>query len=163
MTTAGLSALGSTTKVLLKIATKPDRESPEYAVWIEQQDFLGFLRAERQREEVVLYAGLVTHCFLYGIAVPSSAVVPPVNVDDLLHWSVRPVFLLEAISRLPGKALRSGRYWIETPLNRSCAPKTLKLGEQLLFIRDFDGYRDDRSLRRTLAKGGSTVEPTLHA
>jgi hypothetical protein len=63
MTTTGLSALGSTAKALVQIATKPDRQSPQYAAWIEQQDFLGFLRAERQREDVVLYAGL-THCFL---------------------------------------------------------------------------------------------------
>ena len=140
MTTAGSSALGSTAKVLLKIATKPDRESPEYAVWIEQQDFLDFLRAERQREEVVLYAGLMPHCFLCGIAVPSSAVVPPV-VDDLLHWSGDPCSSWKFLGYPEGSSER--QVLIETPLNR-IAPKTLKLGEQLLFIRDFDGYRDDR-------------------
>ncbi len=141
MTTAGSSALGSTAKVLLKIATKPDRESPEYAVWIEQQDFLDFLRAERQREEVVLYAGLAPHCFLYGIAVPSSAVVPPV-VDDLLHWSCDPCSSWKFLGYPEGSSER--QVLIEPPLSH-IAPKTLKLGEQLLFIRDFDGYRDDRT------------------
>lgn len=88
MTTAGLPALGSTTGALIQMATKPDRQSREYGAWIEQEDFLAFLRDERQRDEVVLYAGL-THCFLYGIAVPSSA-VSPIDVDDLLGWSCNP-------------------------------------------------------------------------
>ena len=56
MTTAGLSALGSTAKALVQIATKPDRQSRLYAEWVEQQDFLEFLRAHIQRDEVVLYA-----------------------------------------------------------------------------------------------------------
>ncbi len=88
MTTAGLSAPGSTAKAILQFATKPDRQSPQYAAWIEQQDFLEFLRAGRQGEEVVLYAGLA-HCFLYGIAVPSSPVTA-VDVDDLPGWSGNP-------------------------------------------------------------------------
>lgn len=102
MTTTGLSAPGSTANAILQTATKPNRQSPQYAVWIEQQDFLEFLRAGRRSEDVVLYAGL-THCFLYGIAVPSSAVTA-VDVDDLLGWSC-PFSTWGAMARLPGRRI----------------------------------------------------------
>lgn len=141
MTTAGLSALGSTAKALVQIATKPDRQSPQYAAWIEQQDFFEFLRAERRREDVVLYAGL-THCFLYGIAVPSSAVAP-VDVDDLLGWSCNP-FSSWGLCHGYREGASERQMWIEPPLS-SCGSRTLELGEQLLFIREFDGHRDDRT------------------
>src|SRR5690606_36114624 len=69
MTTAGLPALGSTTRTLIQMATKPDRQSREYGAWIKQEDFLAFLRDERQRDEGVLYAGL-THCFCMASRCP---------------------------------------------------------------------------------------------
>lgn len=34
--------------------------------------------------------------------------------------------------------------WIEPPLS-GCRSRTLELGEQLLFVREFDGHRDDRT------------------
>jgi hypothetical protein len=141
MTNVGLSSPGATARALVQIATKPDRLSPEYAAWIEQQDFLGFLRAERQRDEVILYAGL-THCFLYGIAVPSSAVAP-VDVDDLMGWSCNP-FSSWGLCHGYREGSSERQMWIEPPLS-SCGSKTLELGEQLLFIREFDGHRDDRT------------------
>lgn len=141
MNTAGLSALGSTVQPLLKIATKPDRQSPQYAAWIEQRDFLEFLRAERRSKNVVLYAGL-PHCFLYGIAVPTSAVTP-VDMDDLLGWSCNP-FSSWGPCHGYWEGSSERQMWIEPPLSH-CGSKTLEHGEQLLFIREFDGYRDDRS------------------
>ncbi|MEY6434037.1 hypothetical protein ABC977_16655 [Thioalkalicoccus limnaeus] len=141
MTTAGLSAPGSTANAILQTATKPDRLSPQYSAWIEQQDFLAFLRAGRCSEEVVLYAGL-THCFLYGIAVPSSAVTA-VDVDDLLGWSCNP-FSTWGLCHGYREGASERQMWIEPPLS-SCGSKTLELGEQLLFIREFDGHRDDRT------------------
>ena len=141
MTTAGLSALGSTAKALVRIAPKPDRQSPEYATWIGQQAFLGCLRAERQRDEIVLYAGL-THCFLYGIAVPSLAVTP-VDVDDVAGWSCNP-FSSWGLCHGYREGSLERQMWIEPPLSSS-GSKTLELAEQLLFIREFDGHRDDRT------------------
>lgn len=141
MTTAGLPALGSTTRALIQMATKPDRQSQEYGAWIEQEDFLAFLRDERQRNEVVLYAGL-KHCFLYGIAVPSSA-VSPIDVDDLLGWSCNP-FSSWGLRHGYREGASERQMSIEPPLS-SCGSKTLKHGEQLLFIREFDGHRDDRT------------------
>lgn len=141
MTTAGLSALGSTAKALVRIAPKPDRQSPEYATWIKQQAFLGFLRAERQRDETVLYAGL-THCFLYGIAVPSSAVTP-VDVDDVPGWSCNP-FSSWGLCHGYREGSLERQMSIGPPLS-SNGSKTLELAAQLLFIREFDGHRDDRT------------------
>lgn len=141
MTTAGLSAPCSTANALLQVATKPDRQSPQYAAWIEQQDFLEFLRAGRRSEDVVLYAGL-THYFLYGIAVPSSAVTP-VDVDDLLGWSCNP-FSSWGLCHGYREGASERQMWIEPPLS-SCGSRTLELGEQLLFIREFDGHWGDRT------------------
>ncbi len=89
-TATGLSAPGSIANALLQIATKPDRQSQQYAAWIEQQDLLEFLRAGRQREDVVLvlYAG-PTHYFLYGIVV-SSLAVTAVGVGGLPDRSGNP-------------------------------------------------------------------------
>lgn len=53
MTAAGLSALGSTAKTLLQIATNPDRASPRHVAWtVEQRDFLEFPRAESRSTEI---------------------------------------------------------------------------------------------------------------
>ncbi|MFU8894858.1 MAG: hypothetical protein ACNA8J_00575 [Gammaproteobacteria bacterium] len=141
MTTAGLSAPAYTARAVLQIATKPDRQSPQYAAWIEQQDFLEFLRTGRRSEEVVLYAGL-THCFLYGIAVPSSAVTA-VDVDDLLGWNCDPSSTW-GLWHGNREGASGRKTWIEPPLS-SCGSRTLERGEQLLFIREFDGHRDDRT------------------
>lgn len=141
LTTTGLPALGSTTRALIPMATKPNRQSHEYGAWIEQEDFLPFLRDERQRDEVVLYAGL-THCFLYGIAVPSSA-VSPIDVYDLLGWSCNP-FASWGLCRGYREGASERQMWIEPPLN-SCGSTMLGHEEQLLFMREFDGHRDDRT------------------
>ncbi|MBF0296286.1 MAG: hypothetical protein HQL96_13945 [Magnetococcales bacterium] len=134
-------SLGATAKSLVKIATKPDRQSKEYEEWIQQQDFLEFLRAERQREEVILYAGL-THCYLYGIAVPAAAVTP-IDVDDLLGWSCNP-FSSWGLCHGYRDDSPELQMWIEPPLS-SCGSRTLEHGEQLLFIRVFDGFLDNKT------------------
>lgn len=121
------------------MATRPDRQSPEYKAWIGQADFLAFLRDERQCEEVVLYAGL-THCFLYGIAVPNSA-IEPINVDDILGWSCNPYSSWGVCSGYRDGSADEGM-WVEPPL-ACCGSKTLAQGEQFLFIREFDGHRDE--------------------
>lgn len=141
MTNPRLPLLDTTANALIKIATKPDRQSPEYGAWIEQKDFLAFLRDERRREEVVLYAGL-THCFLYGIAVPTFA-TNPINVDDLIGWSCNP-FSTWGLCHGYRDGSAERQMWVEPPLS-NCGSKTLSLGEQLLFIREFEGYRDNRT------------------
>jgi hypothetical protein len=128
-------------KTLGEIANNPGRQSLEYESWIDQDTFLGFLRDQRHASEVVLYAGM-THCFMYGIAAPSSAVTP-VDVDDLLGWSCNP-FSSWGLCHGYREGSSERQMWIEPPLS-SCGSKTLELGEQLLFIREFDGHRDDRT------------------
>lgn len=133
--------LGATIQTLIGVATKPDRASPEYAKWVEQDDFLDFLRGMRKREEIVLYTGL-THCFLYGVAVPTTA-LEPLDVDDLHRWSCNP-FSSWGLCHGYQDGAAEPQMWIEPPL-ASCGSKVLAQGEQLLFIREFDGRRDGRT------------------
>lgn len=133
--------LGATIQFLIEIATKPDRASPEYAKWVEQDGFLDFLRGMYKREEIVLYAGL-THCFLYGVAVPTTA-LDPLDVEDLHGWSCNP-FSSWGLCHGYREGVADRQMWIEPPL-ASCGSRVLEQGEQLLFIREFDGRRDERT------------------
>ena len=133
--------LDGTIRAPVEMATQPDRATPAYSRWIEQGDFLGFLREMREREEVVLYAGLI-HCFMHGVAVPAHA-LDPIDVGDLHRWSCNPCSSWRLCIRNQDAA--SGKQmWIEPPLS-DCRSKTLEQGEQLVFLRKFDGHRDDRT------------------
>ena len=126
---------------VIEISEKPFGTSSEYEKWISQEDFLEFLRGLHSRDEVILYAEL-TNCFLYGIAVP-EAILNPLPVDDFLDWSCDPCSSW-ALCHGYRDGDRERQIWIESPL-RDCGSKILESGEQLLFVRSFEGYQQGRS------------------
>lgn len=128
-------------KKLVDISEKPSGGSSEYAKWIEQEDLLKFLKSLHNRDEMILYAGL-THCFLYGIAVP-EILLDPIPVDDLMNWSCNPCSSWGLCHGYRDNNPER-QMWIEPPLS-NCDSKILESGEQLLFIRNFEGYQEGRS------------------
>jgi hypothetical protein len=114
-----------------RIALPPSEE--EYAKWIGLEDASDFLRADLTLDDFALYSS-VSDVFMHAALVPRDLLNPP-DFADLMGWNFNPY--------------RSG--WglvysfnppsvtIEPPL-RSCGSNAISRGEQLLFLRDFEGY-----------------------
>lgn len=126
---------------LTALAAMPDLKSPEYNAWVDQGDFVDFLKNLKARDEVVLYADSSFY-FLYAVAVPTSE-LEPAPVDDLLMWNCNPCSSWGVWIGY-SKGAKEPDVGIDAPL-ANCGAKVLERGEQLLFLRRFDGIKGDGS------------------
>lgn len=138
MSPAGAPSLLSS---LAALAVMPDPKSSEYSAWVDQGDFLEFLQDLKEQNEVILYAA-PSFYFLYAVAVPTVA-LEPVPVADLLMWSCNPCSSW-GVCQGYNEGSTKHEIWLEPPLT-SCGAKVLERGEQLLFLRQFDGNRGEPS------------------
>jgi hypothetical protein len=119
----------------------PQFDTDDYRHWVQQSDFLDFLEANRSGDEVVLYASVLPFTFMHGILVPLRA-LRPLDVPDVMRWSCDPTSSWSITHTFPGKG-KLPKAQITPPLD-ICSSKTLAKGEQLLFLRDFDGRQEEQ-------------------
>jgi len=117
---------------LRQLSVIPPREAGAYDAWLEQADAMEFLAENARNDEIVIYASL-PHTFIHGVLVPKATVDPP-DIDDLLSWNCNPYSSWGVVSSESGA-------WIEPPLGGS-GSKSLAQGEQLVFVRDFEGVQE---------------------
>lgn len=108
-------------------------EGERFERWVEQQDSPRLLEANLHQDDFVLYASL-PHVFMHAVAVPASSVDPP-DVRDLMEWNLT--------------ACGGWGVWhdftdppsirVSSPMEGSTSSVTLAGGEQLVFIRHFEG------------------------
>lgn len=120
------------------LSKKPKFGSDEYKKWVEQDDFVEFLRAVPSLDEILLYA-LAAHAFLYSVLVPTRLVTPP-DTADLDRWSCDP-FSGWGITVTGGGR---SRVFLSPPLDHT-GSRTLDRGEQIIFARRFDGRQEQQS------------------
>lgn len=113
------------------LSQKPEFCSDEFKQWIEQDDFIEFLRELPKLDEMLLYAS-ASHVFLYSVLVPTRLVTPP-ETDDLDQWGCNPSSCW-SIGVVTGG--NRPRVFLSPPLNHS-GSKTLDRGEQIIFARTF--------------------------
>lgn len=70
------------------VSNKPEFGTEEYKKWIEQDDFVVFLRELPRLDEIILYAS-TPHALLHGVLVPTRLVTPP-NKGHLDRWNCTP-------------------------------------------------------------------------
>ncbi len=120
---------------ICQLSASPPHPSDKYDGWIEQADFLEFLRANARHDEFVLYAS-TRHTFIHAVTVPRKA-LDPVDTSDLLQWSCNP-YSSWGFSYVASEDGTLTNASISPPLDSS-GSKTLSQGEQLIFARDFEG------------------------
>lgn len=114
---------------------KEPRHEAGFKTWIQQGDIIPFLEKEIEDENIIIYAAL-PFAFIHAVLIPNVHLDEPV-IEDLLSWSHNPYSTW-------GLVASSDDVWIEGPLAGSRS-KTLSEGEQIIFIRPFDG---DKSRKR---------------
>jgi hypothetical protein len=121
------------------LSKKPKFGSDEYKKWVEQDDFVQFLRGVPGLDEMILYAS-AAHAFLYSVIVPTRLVTPP-DTDDLDRWSCTPFSCWWGITVTSGPR---SKVFLSPPLDHT-GSATLDRGEQIVFARRFDGRQEQQS------------------
>jgi len=116
---------------LIKIS-QPPRDPDAFESWLGMKDALAFLRENGRGNELVVYAGTES-AFIHTVAVPRSLLTPP-NIEDLLLWSYNPYSSWGIVVQYPKPVSVS----VVPPLHSS-GSATLEKGEQLVFLRSFEG------------------------
>ncbi len=120
---------------ICRLSTLPSHPSEEYDRWIEQVDFLEFLRANAGDNEFILYAS-AAHTFVHAVTVPLKA-LDPLDISDILQWNCTP-YSSWGFSYTASEDGTFTQASICPPLDSS-GSKSLSQGEQLVFPRNFEG------------------------
>src|SRR5690348_15014589 len=121
-------------------------EEPEaFAAWLELTDAISFIKDNGTASDLVLCAGI--EClFMHAVAVPAAAVQEP-DIDDLMEWNFNPCSSWGMSIRYSDpKELR-----LSPPLEHT-GSKSLDRGEQLVYLRSFQGRIGDKSYVEILQK-----------
>jgi hypothetical protein len=126
------------------ISEVPEQER-DFDSWLEMGDALGLLLENEQQNEFVVYAS-DRYTFIHALLAPESA-LNPLDVDDLMSWNSNPTSSWGINLQFSEPC----SIWITPPLDHS-GSKTLDQGEQLVFLRDFDGRSGKKSYYEILQK-----------
>lgn len=109
-------------------------EKSDFDLWVQQEDVIPFLEQEFTDEDIIIY-GSLPFAFIHAVLIPSIS-LDESEVKDLLGWDHNPYSSWSLVSS-------SDDAWIEGPLAGSRS-KILSQGEQIIFIRTFDGVESRR-------------------
>jgi hypothetical protein len=116
-----------------KLAFAPD-DPDAFRQWVDQDDALEFLRGNIDDEELVIYAN-VPYTFVHGVLIPNKTIAET-EFDDLLSWNYSPYPSW-------GVCCSAKTVSLEPPL-ASSGNRLLAQGQQIVFIRSFDGVPERR-------------------
>ena len=123
--------MANATERLLDISAAPS-EDEAFNTWLKLDDAVAFLKDNAEQEDFFVYASLPC-MYMHAVLVPTAFVNPP-DVEDLMKWNCN----------------ASSSWGIETtfsephsigivpPLDHT-GTKTFDGGEQLVFVRSFEG------------------------
>jgi hypothetical protein len=136
--------MATTVDRLNHIAEVAEQEG-NFDSWLEMKDALGLLLENEQENEFVVYAS-DRYTFIHALLAPDSA-LNPLDVDDLMSWNCNPT----SSWRINLQSSEPRSIWITPPLEHS-GSRTLNQGEQLVFLRDFNGRAGKKSYYEILQK-----------
>jgi len=136
--------MADTIKRLIDISDAPS-EKEAFDAWLKMDDAVAFLKDNAQEGEFVVYASLPC-MYLHSVLVPTSSVSPP-DVEDLMKWSCNAgsSWGIETTFSKPHSIC------IVPPLDHT-GTKSLDGGEQLVFIRSFEGRLGEKGYCEILQK-----------
>jgi len=109
--------------------TKEPVNEGDFKTWIEQREVIPFLEREIEDKDIIIYASL-PFAFIHAVLVQNVRLEKE-TIDDLLLWDSNPFSTW-------GLVASSEDAWIEGPLKGNQS-KILREGEQIIFIRGFEG------------------------
>jgi len=118
---------------LQKISVVPNQNNGKFDEWLDQNDAIQFLADNINDDQFVVYASL-PHVFIHTVTAPAKALEAP-DIDDLLSWNSNPYYGWGVTFDFADPA---GTH-ITSPLDMA-GSKSLVGGEQLVFVRSFEGY-----------------------
>ncbi|MEM8616778.1 MAG: hypothetical protein AAGF20_07565 [Pseudomonadota bacterium] len=114
----------------------PDHET-QVTEWLSGLDHISLIRDNRRDDELILYAS--SQCaFVHTVAVPNTK-LHPTDKDDLLGWQCNAHTLCASIWWQFGEEEKLGF----TRGISGAGSKTLEGGQNLIFIRSFDGWNGE--------------------
>lgn len=113
----------------LKSALTPPSDDAELRAWLSMESSIAFLSGNAQSDSVILHLS-AGHMFVVSALVRTAAISPP-DWDDLGRWTMDPFSSWSVWS----SQKEAG---IEPPLAGDDS-KTIAAGEQLVFMRSFEG------------------------
>ena len=125
------------------------REAPpdgdDFSDWVNLKDAPDFLHADLELEDFVLYSG-VGDVFMHAVLVPTTAVEKP-DFEDLMEWNCNPYHSGWGLCY----SFNPPEETLEAPLH-GCGSRTMAGGEQLVFMRTFEGYEQKGTYVEILQK-----------
>lgn len=134
-------------KILQKIgrSSVPPEAKDAFNTWVTLDGVDNLLRLDLQQDELIVYASMYS-IFMHAVVAPVSVHEP--DVEDLLAWSFN---AYESWGIFQSSSLPAA-ISIEPPLARNTGSKSLNGAEKLVFLRDFEGYLDQRDYFEVLQK-----------
>lgn len=128
-------------KLIAQISTVPAYNTAEYEVWINQESSLSLIKNNKENEDVILYLS-APHHFIHTALIPIVPMTPP-NVDDLMQWEGNPYDCWGITEHYPKEDNQPPKVEFSSPLDDNSS-KILSRGEQMVFMRSFDGRLENR-------------------
>ena len=125
--------------------SEPPSDEAAYAAWLELGDAFAFIRQNCDDDEFIVY-GANSGSFMYAILVPADLLVTP-NYEDLAHWNCNPTASWGVAMTMADPP----KVWLSPPLDHT-GSHTLNSGEQIMFIRRFEGLHGEKSYIEILQK-----------
>jgi hypothetical protein len=125
--------------------SKVPSETTEFNQWLEAGDALKFLDDSVADRELILYAAM-SHAYMHAVFVPLSK-LDPADKEDLMEWNFSP-------SSSWGISYNFGtpREISISPPMESTGSKTIDAGEQVIFLRHFEGRMGQKNYVELLQK-----------
>jgi len=123
----------------------PPEGKEAFDAWLQMDSALAFLRDNAEQDEFVVYPSNRS-TFVHAILVPASLVSPP-NTDDLMSWNGS----ADSSWGIDARFSQPPSVWISPPLDHT-GSDTLNRGEQLVFLRYFEGRPGKKSYYEILQK-----------
>lgn len=127
-----------------EVATAPS-DPARYAEWVQLGDAISLLEDNAEQEDFIAYAAL-PHCFIHTVLVPAAALAP-LDIEDLLAWDLN----AHSSWGISYSTAPTRRVSISPPLDHT-GSKQLDQGEQLVFVREFEGRLGDHTYIEVLQK-----------
>jgi len=124
----------------------PPLGTPDYDAWIRQESFIAFLKENAAADQLVLFASAPPHLFVHGVVLPQDSLTED-PVPDLLNWHCDP-WTSWGISYSIGADADAS---LDHPLHSS-GSQILERGEQIVFLRSFEGRTENPTYVELLQK-----------
>jgi hypothetical protein len=129
----------------LRQMSQPPSDGTSFEIWLHQKDAIAYLQANTLDDQFVLYANM-PNIYIHAVLVPANSVEPP-KVDDLMAWHFDAYSSWGVTTSFhPSPSIE-----VSPPLDNT-GSETIDQGDQLVFVRQFEGRVGEKQYVEILQK-----------